>query len=58
MIPGSNFKSMFFNLFSVKESFVDNKHDLDVNFYHDTQYLTSDKFKTNFKDFSENSFSV
>ena len=41
MIPASNFKSMFSNPFSVKESFVDNEHDLDVNFYHDTQYLTS-----------------
>ena len=37
--------------------------DPDVNFYHDvsmldTQYLMPDKFKTNFKDFSKNSFSV
>ena len=43
--------------------FVDNDHDPDVNFYHDvsmldTQYLMPDKFKTNFKDFSKNSFSV
>ena len=52
-----------FRLFFIKEYFVDNDHDPDVNFYHDvsmldTQYLMPDKFKTNFKDFSKNSFSV
>ena len=41
--------------------FCNNDHDPDVNFYHDvsmlhTQYLMTDKFKTNFKDFSKNSF--
>ena len=49
--------------FSTKECFVDNGHDPDVNFYHDvsmldTQFLIPDKFKTNLKDFSKNSFSV
>ena len=63
MTPDTNFESMFFNPFSTKECFVDNDHDPDVNFYHDvsmldTQYLMPDKFKTNFKDFSKNSFSV
>ena len=63
MTPDTNFESMFFNPFSTKECFVDNDHDADVNFYHDvsmldTQYLTPDKFKTNFKDFSKKSFSV
>ena len=54
---------MLLNPLSTKECFVDNDHDSDVNFYHDvsmldTQYSVSDKFKTNFKDFSKNSFSV
>ena len=54
---------MFFNPFSTKECFVDNDHDPDVNFHHDvsmlhTQNLEQDKLKTNFKDFSKNSFSV
>ena len=48
MAPGTNF-----NPFSTKKSFVDNEHDPDVNFYHNTQYLAPDKFKTNFKDFSK-----
>ena len=63
MTPDTNFESMFFNPFTTKECFVDNGHDPDVNFYHgvsmlDTQYLTPDKFKTNFKEISKNSFSV
>ena len=63
MTPDINFESMFFNPFSTKECIVDNDHDPDVNFYHDvsmldTQYLMPDKFKTNFTDFSKNSFSV
>ena len=63
MTPDTNFESMFFNPFSTKECLVDNDHDPDVNFYHDvsmldTQYLTPGKFKTSFKDFSENSFYV
>ena len=63
MTPDINFESMFFNPFSTKGCIVDNDHDPDVNFYHDvsmldTQYLMPDKFKTNFKDFSKNSFSV
>ena len=63
MTPDINFETMFFNPFSTKECIVDNDHDPDVNFYHDvsmldTQYLMPDKFKTNFKDFSKNSFSV
>ena len=52
---------MFYNPFSTKESFVDNEHDPDVNFYHDmfnTQYLMPDNYKTNFKDFSKYSFSI
>ena len=54
---------MLLNPLSTKECFVDNDHDSDVNFYHDvsmldTQYFVSDKFKTTFKDFSKNSFSV
>ena len=51
MAPGTNF-----NPFSTKKSFVDNEHDSDVNFYHNTQYLAPDKFKTNFKDFSKKKF--
>ena len=63
MTPGTNFESMFFNIFSTKECFVDNDHNPDVNFYHDvcmldTQNLMPDKFKINFKDFSKNSFYV
>ena len=63
MTPDINFESMFFNPFSTKECFVDNDRNPDVNFYHDlsmlgTQYLVPDKFKTNFKDFSKNSFSI
>ena len=63
MTPDINFETMFFNPFSTKECILDNDHDPDVNFYHDvsmldTQYLMPDKFKTNFKDFSKNSFSV
>ena len=61
MNPDTNFESMFFNPFSTKECFVDNDHDPDVNFYHVSmlaQYLIPDKFRTNFKDFSENYFSV
>ena len=54
---------MFYNPFSTKESFVDNEHDPDVNFYRDismfnTQYLMPDKYKINFKDFSKYSFSI
>ena len=50
MTPDTNFESMLFNPFSIKECFVDNDHDPDVNFYHDvsmfdTQYLMPDKFK-------------
>ena len=63
MTPDINFESMFVNPFSTKECIVDYDHDPDVNFSHDvsmldTQYLIPDKFKTNFKDFSKNSFSV
>ena len=63
MTQDTNFKTMFFNPFSSKESFLDNDHFPDVNFYHDvsilnTQYYTPDNFKTNFRDFSKNSFSV
>ena len=63
MTPDINFETMFFNPFSTKECILDNDHDPDVNFYHDvsmldTQNLMPDKFKTNFKDFSKNSFSV
>ena len=71
----ANFKSKYFscinkvspkqnkNPFSTKESFVDNEHDPDVNFYRDismfnTQYLMPDKYKINFKDFSKYSFSI
>ena len=44
MTPGTNFESMLFNPYSIKEYFVDNDHDPDVNFCHgvsmlDTQYL-------------------
>ena len=54
---------MFFNPFSTKECFVDNDHNPHVNFDHDvsmlgTQYLVPNKFKTNSKDFSKNSFSI
>ena len=57
------FLFMFFNLFSTKVSFVDNKHYLNDNYYNDvsmldTQYLKPNKFKINFKEFSKNSFSV
>ena len=64
MTPDTNFESMFLNPFSTKECFVDNDHYHKVNFYHDvsmfdTQYLLMpDKSKTNFNDFSKNSFSV
>ena len=63
MTPDTNFESMFFKPFSTKECFVDNNHDPDVNFYYDVslldaQYILPNKFKTNFKDFSENSFSA
>ena len=63
MTPDIIFESMFFHPFSTKEWIVDNDHDPDVNFYHDvymldTQCLMPDKFKTNFKDFPQNSFSV
>ena len=63
MTPGITFESMVFNPFSTKECFVDNDHDPDVNFYHDvsmldTEYLAPETFKTNFKDFFKNSFSV
>ena len=62
MTSETNFESMFFNPCFTKECFVDNDHDPEVNFYRDvsmfhTQYLLPDKFKTNFKDFSKNSFS-
>ena len=61
MSPDINFESVFFNPFSTKEGFVDNDHNPDVNFCHDvcmldTKYLVSDRFKTNFKDFSKKSF--
>ena len=63
MTPDTNFESIFFNPISTKEYFVDSDHNPAVNFYHDvsmldTQYLMLDKFKTNFKDFSKNFFSV
>ena len=63
MTPDINFESMLFNPFSTKECFADNDDDPDVNFYHDvsmldTHYLMPDRFKTNSKDFSKNSFSV
>ena len=63
MTPDITFESMVFNPFSTKECFVDNDHDPDVNFYHDvsmldTEYLAPETFKTNFKDFFKNSFSV
>ena len=54
---------MFFNPFSTKDSFADNEHSPGAIFYHDvsmpyTQYLISDKFKTNFQEFLKNSISV
>ena len=63
MTRDTNFETIFFNPFSTKEFFVDNDHDPHVNSFHDvsmfdTQYLMLGKFKTNFKDFSKNSFSV
>ena len=63
MTPDINSESIFFNPFSTKKCFVDNDHDPDVNFHHhvsmlDTQHLVPDKFKTNSKGFSKNSFSV
>ena len=62
MTPDTNFESMFVNSFSTMKGFVDNDHDPDANFYHvsvlDAQYLSPDNFKTNFKDFSKNSFSI
>ena len=67
MTPDINFESMSnlcrIYLESAIECFADNNHDPDVNFYHDvsmldTQYLVPDRFETNVKDFSKNSFSV
>ena len=39
MTPDSNFECMFFNSFSTKESFVDNDHDPDGNFFRDISML-------------------
>ena len=63
MTPDTKFGSTFFNPFFSKESLADNEHNPDVNFYQDfslldTRYLTPDKFKTSFKDYSKNSCSV
>ena len=60
----TTFESLNFNPFIANESLNDNSQDPDVNFFHDnvspldTYYIPPDNFSGNFKDFTENSFSV
>ena len=64
MAPNTTFKSLNFNPFIATDSLNDNSQDPDVNFFHDnvspldTDYISPDDFSGNFKDFTENSFSV
>ena len=39
MTPDTNVESMLFNPFSMKECFLDNDHDPDVNFYREVSLL-------------------
>ena len=64
MAPTTTFESLNFNPFIVNDSLNDNSQDPDVNFFQDnvspldTDYVSPDDFSRNFKDFTENSFSV
>ena len=64
MAPNTTFESLNFNPFIANDSLNDNSQDPDVNFFHDnvspldTDYISPDDFSGNFKDFTENSFSV
>ena len=63
MAPNTYFESLTFVPFSIDESFINNEHDPDVNFYNDVftldaQYLAPDKFQRNFKPFSKQSLSI
>ena len=64
MAPNTTFESLNFNPFIAIDSLNDNSQDPDVNFFHDnvsplkTDYISLEDFSGNFKDFTENSFSV
>ena len=63
MTPDSNFESMSYNPFSVKDGFANSDNDPDINFYQDissldTHYFTPNDFQDNFKCFYENTFSL
>ena len=64
MAPNTTFESLNINPIIVNDSSNDNSQDAGVNFVHDnvspldTDYISPDDFSGNFKDFTENSFSV
>ena len=64
MAPNITFESLNFNPFIASDSLNDNSQGPDVNFFQDnfspldTDYISPDDFSGNFKDFTENSFSV
>ena len=63
MAPNATFESLNFNPFNV-DSLNNNNQGPDVNFFHynvsplDTDYISPSNYIGNFKDFTENSFSV
>ena len=64
MAQNTTFESLNSNPFIVNDSLNDNSQEPDVNFFPnnfsplDTDYISPDDFSKNFKDFTENSFSV
>ena len=64
MTPNTTFESLNVNPFIVNDSLNDNSPDPDANFFQDnvsplgTYYISPSDFNGNFKDFTENSFSV
>ena len=64
MASNTTFKSLNFNPFIINNSLNENSQYPDVNFFHDsvshfhTDYISPGDFVRNFKDFTENLFSV
>ena len=65
MAPNATLETLSFNLYVVNENMNDNNQDPDLIFLHesvssslDTDYVSPKDFKSKFKDYIENSFSV
>ena len=64
MAPNTTFEYLNFNHSTVNDSLNDNSQDPDANSFHshvshlDTDYISLNNFNGNFKEFTENSFSV